>query len=119
MGVKVRSWWQIWMVVGIILVGVIAVRYWLRWDWTGFQSKSLWDWLSLLVVPVVVAWGAVWLSSQQGKVNDAENKDNQRDIALREYIGRMSDLLLDRKLREPTEGDNLPTIPKVLPLPFL
>src|SRR6266571_3086437 len=102
MGARLRSWWQqvkqrrvTILVVGIILIvaiGLIIIGY--RFDWTGFNGnsksgKTLWDWLNLLgvlAVPVVVGFGAVWFTTRQGKVADAENKDNQRETALQAYI---------------------------------
>lgn len=117
-------------VAGIIFVVVIAliiIGY--RFDWTGFNSgtsqititntsetnytatvtqpsKSLWDWLGLLAVlaiPIVVGIGAAWYTSQQGKVSDRENTDNQRQTVLQAYIDKMSELLLKEHLGERTE----------------
>jgi hypothetical protein len=115
----------------IVFVGVIVLivlGYLFKWDWTGFNngtsqititspskgnykatvtqpSKSLWDWLQLLAVlaiPVVVGLGAAWFTVQQGKVNDRDNKDNQREKALQDYIDKISELLLKEHLDERT-----------------
>ncbi len=70
---------------------------------TGFAGKTLWDWLNLLgvlAIPVVVGFGAVWFTTRQGKVADAENKDNQREAALQAYIDKISELLLHEHLSE-------------------
>ena len=95
-------------VVVLVLLLFIFLAYRFGWDRTGFNggtnqvtitsaskvnysatisqpSKSLWDWLQLLAVfaiPAVVGLGAAWYRAQQGKVADAENKDNQRESAL-------------------------------------
>ena len=46
-------------------VGVIAVcalgGYLGGWAWTGFRGNTLWDWLHLLVLPVVLALLPLWL----------------------------------------------------------
>lgn len=66
-------------------------------------GKALWDWLQLLgvlAIPVVVGFGAIWFTTRQGKVADAENKDNQRETALQAYIDKMSELLLHEHLSE-------------------
>src|SRR5947209_19549108 len=86
------------------------------WDWTGFTggeskltitstskgittakelqpAKALWDWLGLLAalaIPIVVGFGVAWFTAQQGKVSDRENKDDQREKALQDYIDKMS-----------------------------
>ena len=88
MGARLRSRWQAirkhWVVAIIIVllaVGtVIFLGYWLKWDWTGFPTKTLWDWLNLLgvlAIPAAVGLGTIWFTRQQAKVSDAENKDNQ------------------------------------------
>jgi hypothetical protein len=121
MGARFRSWWQqirkhqaasvfIALLVAVSLL-VIFGGYKFNWGWTGFNqpSKTLWDWLQLLgvlAVPVVVGFGAVWFTTRQGKVADAENKDNQRETALQAYIDKMSELLLHEKLRESAEKDD-------------
>jgi len=113
MGTRLRSWWQqikrhpvatIWIALFVpLVVLVILGGYTFNWGWTGFNqpSKTLWDWLQLLgvlAVPVVVGLGAVWFTTRQGKVADAENKDNQREAALQAYIDKISELLLHEDL---------------------
>jgi uncharacterized membrane protein len=48
-----------WRIAGVILAIAAAVvlvgGYALDWDWTGFQGKTLWDWLELLVLPATLA----------------------------------------------------------------
>ncbi len=87
----------------LFYVSVIIWGYWFKWNWTGFQSKTLWDWLNLLgvlAIPAVVGFGTVWFTTQQGKVSSTENTDNQREALLQDYIDKMSDLLLKEHLRE-------------------
>jgi len=90
-----------------------------------YQSgKGLWDWLQLLgvlAVPVVVGFGAVWFTTRQGKVADAENTDNQRETALQAYIDKMSELLLDKDnpLRNSGEDDEIRKIARVRTLTVL
>ena len=113
---RFRIWWQQIkknrvpiLVIAIILVVVIAliiVGY--KFDWTGFAGKTLWDWFNLigvLAVPVVVGFGAIWFTTQQGKLTDAENKDNQRETALQSYIDKISELLLRENLRESADEE--------------
>ncbi len=136
-------------VTGILVVLVfilfIFLTYRLGWDWTGFNggeskvtttntpqgtttatelepAKTLWDWLGLLAVlaiPVVVGLGAAWYTSQQGKVSDRENTDNQRETALQAYIDKMSELLLHEKLRDSAEVDEVRKIARVRTLTIL
>ena len=93
-------------------------------------SKSLWDWLNLLgvlAIPVVAGLGVAWFTHVQQRRDqhiadqraESERKDiaeraklelekaldNQREVALQEYIDKMSELLLHEKLRESDEDD--------------
>jgi uncharacterized protein YjbI with pentapeptide repeats len=128
MGAKLRSWRQqikkhpvasVLVALFVVLsVLVILGGYKFNWDWTGFNrpSKTLWDWLQLisaLAIPVVVGFGAVWFTTRQGKTADAENKDNQRETALQAYIDNMSELLLEKKLRDSAEEDEVRKIARV------
>jgi hypothetical protein len=85
-------------------------------------SKTLWDWLQLLgvlAIPVVVGFGAVCFTTRQGKIADAENKDNQRETALQAYIDKMSELLLHEKLRDSAEEDEVRKVARVRTLTIL
>lgn len=46
---------------GVLLVGGYA----LGWEWTGFQTATLWDWLDLLVLPVTLALMPLWLETHE------------------------------------------------------
>jgi hypothetical protein len=114
-------------IVLVVVIALIIAGYW--FDWTGFNGynkvtiahtisgtnagtvtkteeyqpgKGLWDWLNLLgvlAIPAVVGLGAAWYTAQQGEVSERENKDNQREAALQDYIDKMSELLLAQNLR--------------------
>ncbi len=102
---RVRLWWQqikqhrlTILVVAIVLVVVIAliiVGY--RFDWTGFNEnnksgKTLWDWMQLLIIPVVLAIGGYLFSLSISKNEHVIALDNQREAALNAYIDNMSEL---------------------------
>jgi uncharacterized protein YjbI with pentapeptide repeats len=128
MRAMLHSWWQTvrkhWVISTIVLIATLGLfifaGYRLSWDWTGFNehigpnvqqnqpSKTLWDWLQLLAalaIPVVVALGAAWFTAQQGKANDRENTDNQREAALQSYIDKISELLLEKQLNTSPKGE--------------
>lgn len=91
----------------------------------GVKSKTAWDWLDVLAVPLAVAgiafWGAAWArndarrraGAERQSVIDRESEartradvereltsEREREAAFRGYIGLMTNLLLDRQLRE-------------------
>lgn len=78
--------------------------------WTGFQTKTLWDWMELLIIPLALAIGAFFLNrSERGSEREAVDKraklereiakDKQQEEALQTYISKISELLLEKKLR--------------------
>lgn len=53
-----------------------------RWTWegTGFSGASLWDWLDLLIVPVVLGIGGFWLQwSQRQRELEDQQRQTQRE----------------------------------------
>ncbi len=50
--------------------GLFFGSYAFNWTWTGFKDHgNLWDWLSLLLVPVIVAGLPIWYSIRQNRSN--------------------------------------------------
>jgi hypothetical protein len=43
---------------------LIAASYTFDWGWTGFRGKTLWDWLELMVLPLVLAFLPLWLATR-------------------------------------------------------
>jgi hypothetical protein len=41
-------------------------RYGFDWTWTGFQGNKLWDWIDLLLVPVLLPFVLAWLATRPG-----------------------------------------------------
>jgi uncharacterized protein YjbI with pentapeptide repeats len=58
------------------------------------SGKTLWDWMSLLGVPLTLAILGFWLQRIQQERTITENKEE----ALQVYIDRLSALLVDKKL---------------------
>lgn len=106
---------------GIVLLVASAfiwiVRQGYSMEWTGFgkpvagfpQAKMLWEWMELLLVPLVLTGGLVLLnrSGRDTERRRAEERaalereiarDHQQEQALQAYFGQMADLLLREKL---------------------
>src|SRR5258708_109550 len=150
---KFQAWWQrinqyrvTIGVVAIILVVVIAliiIGYW--FDWTGFNrsigpqlkpnqqyqpEKTLWDWMSLLIIPGVLALVGFFftrterrneqaIAKQRAETEQDLSIDNQQEAALQGYLDRMSALLLEKNLRESKPGDEVRTVARVRTLAML
>jgi uncharacterized protein YjbI with pentapeptide repeats len=88
------------------------------WTLREVGGKTLWDWLQLLIVPVMLSLITVAFAWQQDIRQDRiENQRaeaerelaNQRaqDAALQAYLNQMSGLMLDRGLRTSEEGNGV------------
>jgi uncharacterized protein YjbI with pentapeptide repeats len=87
------------------------------WTLREFGGKTAWDWLQLLVVPLMLALITVVFTRQQdARQQELENQraEAERELAeqraqdetLQAYLDQMSSLLLERDLRESEEdGD--------------
>ncbi len=86
------------------------------WGWTGFGGKTGWDWMQLLIVPVVLAAGAFWFNSEQSaRQQETEEYRADRQVAadelraqeerLQAYLENMGNLLIDEDLLDSEEDD--------------
>jgi hypothetical protein len=56
------EWRLLLAALAIAFVVLLAGGYELGWTWTGFDGRTLWDWLELLVLPVTVTAFPIWLA---------------------------------------------------------
>ncbi len=91
-----------------LLLLLIGAGYIFRWPWVGvahytspshpehmdFQrSKTLWDWLQLLIIPVLLAAGALWFNVQQSQISQQLAADQQQETTLKTTMDDIKDLL--------------------------
>jgi hypothetical protein len=90
-------------------------------SWTGFQGKTVWDLLQLLIVPLALAVIGLWFAAQQdARQQQIENQraeaerelaeQRAQDEALQAYLDQMSGLLLERDLRASEKGSEVRTL---------
>ena len=105
-----RGWQKYLLYASIVIVGGVILFETIRLKNTGFEGKSLWEWMELLIIPAVLAGGAFYLNRSERSVERqiAEDRaklereiatDRQQEAALQSYFDRMSELLLKEKLR--------------------
>jgi len=88
------------IVILIVLVITIALTaygaYSREWEWTGFLGKTLWDWMKLLLVPIILALGGL-LFTQMDRLNStrAQRLDRERLQVDREQA--QNELALNRR----------------------
>ncbi len=59
-----------WVLLAIVVILAVLFigSYAFNWTWTGFKDHgNLWDWLSLLLVPLTVAALPIWYSIRQSR----------------------------------------------------
>jgi uncharacterized protein YjbI with pentapeptide repeats len=91
------------------------------WTLREFGGKTVWDWLQLLIVPVILSLITVVFTWQQNARQEAiedqrahteRTIEEQRaqDAALQAYLDQMSQLMLERNLRGSEEGSEVRTL---------
>jgi hypothetical protein len=95
-------------VVGVIVVRLVLFGFAGKY---GFDERTLWNYLDVFLVPVVVAAATIWLTVWENRrqLKDQKNRrdreleiEGQRaqDAALQAYLDKMSELLIDGQLRK-------------------
>jgi hypothetical protein len=87
--------------------------------WTGFQGKTLWDILQLLVVPLVLVFiGYAFSVQQDARQQDIEDQRAQ-DAALLAYLDQMNVLMLEHNLRKSDVDSEVRTLARARTLTVL
>jgi hypothetical protein len=128
--------------IGLAVVISVVCGYVFGWEWTGLPpqrvpkntqpTKTLWDWLDLLIVPVVLALGGYFFTrsesqrtqdiAEQQRTLDRQLAEEQRqDDTLQAYLDGMAQLLTDkdRPLHRAQVGDSLSTVARARTLTVL
>jgi hypothetical protein len=118
------------LLVLVVIGEFINFGYWFNWDWTGFNgvysktttmstthgittateqplTRTLWDWLQLLIVPVVLAVGGYLLNLTINRNQQKFTDDSRNETALQAYIDKMSELLLINHQDNSKKNDNV------------
>ena len=118
----------------LAILVIVAILVAIRWGYliagTGFsdytsptgefqRGKTLWDWMALLIIPIVLAFGAIWFSWQEKKAERQIASDQSRETALQAYLDTMTELLLDKGLRESDLDDEIRSVARARTLTVL
>jgi hypothetical protein len=110
-------------IAALAFLSIVICGYLFGWKWTGLPKRTLWDWLELLIVPIVLVLGGYLFTrsetrrtqeiANQQRILDREIADQRRqDATLQAYLDHMGQLLLDKNhpLRQSKEGDEVRTL---------
>jgi hypothetical protein len=106
------------------LLIIVICGYLFKWPWTGLPrsdvppntqpTKTLWDWLDLLIVPVVLAIGGYLFNNSQNQATQRAAERRAQDDALQAYLDHMSDMLTPKKDQASLNGEPPPESLKYL-----
>jgi Pentapeptide repeats (8 copies) len=119
--------------LGVVFAACITVLiggYFFNWKWTGFSDNTLWNWWQLLIWPVTVAVVGFLFNMKQTetslKVSERQHQtdlqlaeDRQEEEALQAYLDHMSELLLEKNLRDSQAGSSVQEVARARTLTTL
>jgi uncharacterized protein YjbI with pentapeptide repeats len=138
----------------LFIIILAAIIFWALFpsmapSWTGFAetvhplytgrspAKTLWDWLGLLIIPLILGAGATWIGhaqqnremrahafeqkqAEENRKNDwAIEMDRQEQALVDQYFERMTQYLLHYELRSSSADDEIRTIARASTLGVL
>jgi uncharacterized protein YjbI with pentapeptide repeats len=93
-----------------LLIFIISFLLWRvfviisNFKWSGFQKKSFWDWLQLLIIPLMLALGAFYLNSAADFRDYQIAQERKQQEILTDYFSKMQGLIVETKKSKQTPG---------------
>lgn len=91
--------------IGILIV-IITSNVISKFKWSGFQKKSFWDWLQLLIVPVILAFGAFYLNAASQIRDDEIADERKQQELLKDYFTKMQNLIIETERIKSSRSSN-------------
>jgi len=120
------------LVLVAITLAVVSLLVWLGYTqtWTGFsaytgpagefeRAKTLWEWMELLLMPAALAAGVFLLLQAERRAERDTANERSCETALQNYLSRMTELLLDKDLRQSEPGADIRDIARAQTLTAL
>jgi len=120
------------IILAVVFLIVVIGGYTGSWYfiWTGLadytkppdvdeRGKTLWDWLELLIIPAVLAGGALWFNRAERKAEREIADERLREAALQGYLDKMTELLLEKDLRKSGAADEARAVARARTLTVL
>jgi len=78
------------------------------------NTRTLWDLLELLIIPAVLVVGGFYLNKSERDNDRKIATDRQRETILQSYFDRMTELLLEKGLRNSKPDEDIHTVARTL-----
>jgi uncharacterized protein YjbI with pentapeptide repeats len=91
------KWFVVFLFV-LVLVDLVLEGY--QYPWTGFEQKTFWEWLELLIVPIVLTAAAYLYNNSHKNREHRIAEDNLQENELQTYFDHITELLLEKNLRD-------------------
>ena len=127
-----KTWVRLLSGIFLLLVVLGVGSNVFHWTWTGFEGQTLWDWINLLITPILVAILPIVLGGFQNHADSAtsagEQKqqialpgvdDSQHRATLEAYQEHMTELLLEKNLNESQPGSDVQEVARAQTLTAL
>ncbi len=135
-----------WIALSILAAVLTVAVIWsdLVYHWTAYsysavaltpeqlveRHKTIWDWLELLLIPLVLAVGGLWFSQAERRNEHAIAERHARrdraiadaeaqEAALQAYLEKMSELLIEKDLRHSAQDDEVRAVARAWTLTVL
>src|SRR5215212_5571609 len=99
-----RRWWRnrnlLWTVIVTLAVWILILVSVVVDDLSGREEIGLWEWVGVLIIPVVLAAGAALLTNAQAQREITSTHLRAQDEALQQYLDQVSNLLVEREKPE-------------------
>jgi uncharacterized membrane protein YhdT len=96
---------------------LISVGY--NREWSGWRSKTLWDWMTLFIVPMSLAIIAYLFGRQEHKTDRDIAAEQHQQKLLQDYFDRISKFILDNQLDASESDGRIRAIARLLTLSVL
>ncbi len=92
--------WIRWLLrLGIVGAALSLVMLFVKisnFKWSGFQKKNFWDWLQLLIVPLMLLVGAVYLNAASERKDEEIAEERKQQEIFKDYLSKMQNLIIQQ-----------------------
>ena len=85
---------------------IVICGYLLEWKWTGVPKRTFWNWLDLLIVPIVLAVGGYLFTRSENRTSRVIEMARRQEDIVQAYVDKMLELVSDKQLLQQAHWSN-------------